>query len=107
MRVLLHSPNRLFREGLRRLLAPYAEVMLVDTLDEMLVAARKGLGDTVIVDNAAWPGTISIWESLAPLLALPAMRVVLVNLDSQAVQIVQTRCTRYITADEFLRLVMA
>ncbi len=108
MRVMLYSPNHLFRRGLHRLMAPYAEVETADSLENLVDAASQEAVDALIIDRDVWDeaGEDSRWGTLFSLLLVPDIQVVFVNLESQMVHMVRAQCIAYTTAEEFLRLVL-
>ncbi|GEM_PF-5035746 len=108
VRVVLYSPNHLFRRGLARLMAPYAEVETADSLETLVDAASQEPVDTLIIDQKGWEevGADSRWSSLFSLFLVPDIQVVFVNLESQMVHMVRAQYMAYTTAEEFLRLVL-
>ncbi|MEW5957036.1 MAG: hypothetical protein AB1801_04885 [Chloroflexota bacterium] len=85
--VVIVSPHGLLREGLKRLLARVAEVELATSVREVEALARRQRVDAVIVGRADEQMPDS--EMIAGLLSLAGTRVIVVSLQTGAMQVYQ------------------
>lgn len=83
--VVIVSPLGLLREGLKRLLARVAEVELATSIREVEELVRRQRVDAVIVGRA--DERIPDSEMIARLLSLPGTRVIIISLQTGAMQV--------------------
>lgn len=83
--VVIVSPLGLLREGLKRLLARVAEVELATSVREAEELAKRQRVDAVIVGQA--DDQMADSEIIVRLLSLPGTRVIIVSLQTGAMQV--------------------